>query len=47
MGRLAKMCEDRITLSRTDEGYMLEGLRKEVFLYATGLEYTLPRPEEA
>lgn len=47
MGRLAKMCEDRITLSRTDEGYMLEGLRKEVFLYATGLEYTLPRPEES
>ena len=45
-GRLAKMCEDRITLTRTDEGYMLEGLRKEVFLYATGLECALPRPEE-
>ena len=46
MGRLAKMCEDRITLTRTDEGYVLEGLRKEVFLYATGLECSLPRPEE-
>ena len=46
MGRLAKMCEDRITLTRTDEGYILEGLRKEIFLYATGLECNLPRPEE-
>ena len=46
MGRLAKMCEDRITLTRTDEGYVLEGLRKEVFLYATGLECSLPRPDE-
>ncbi len=36
--RIAKKGEDRITLSRTDEGYFLEGLRKEVFMFATGLE---------
>ena len=41
IGRLVKMCEDRITLTRTDEGYFLEGLRKDVFLYATGLEHSL------
>ena len=40
-GRLVKMYEDRITLTRTDEGYFLEGLRKDVFLYATGLEHVL------
>ena len=45
LGRLAKMYEDRITLSRTDDGYFLEGLRKDVFMYASGLEYSLPRPE--
>lgn len=38
IGRITKMCEDRITLSRTEEGYILEGLRKDVILYATGLE---------
>ena len=47
IGRLTKMGEDRITLMKTDEGYVLEGLRKDVYLYATGLEYSLPRPEEA
>ena len=41
VGRLVKMYEDRITLTRTDEGYFLEGLRKDVFLYATGLEHSL------
>lgn len=46
IGRITKMGEDRITLKKTDEGYILEGLRKDVFLYATGLEYSLPRPEE-
>jgi hypothetical protein len=47
ISRITKMGEDRITLRRTDAGYVLEGLRKDVFLYATGLEYTLPRPEDA
>ncbi len=36
--RIAKKGEDRITLSRTDDGYTLEGLRKEIFMFATGLE---------
>lgn len=39
--RLTKMYEDRITLRKTDEGYVLEGLRKDVFLYASGLEHNL------
>ena len=38
IGRLTKMCEDRITISRTENGYAMEGLRKDVFLYATGVE---------
>ena len=38
IGRLTKMCEDRITISRTENGYSMEGLRKDVFLYATGVE---------
>lgn len=38
MERMTKMGEDRITLVRTDEGFFLEGQRKDVYLYATGLE---------
>ena len=45
ISRLTKMFEDRITLCRTEEGYVLEGLRKDVYLYATGLEYSLPQEE--
>lgn len=45
--RITKMGEDRITLVRTDDGYFLEGLRKDVYLYASGLEYNLPRETEA
>ncbi len=39
--RLAKMYEDRITLTRTPEGFVLEGLRKDVIVFATGLENAL------
>ena len=46
ISRLTKMGEDRISLSRTDDGFILEGLRKDVFLYATGLEYSLPKKDE-
>lgn len=46
ISRLTKMGEDRISLSRTDDGFILEGLRKDVFLYATGLEYSLPKEDE-
>lgn len=44
--KITKMGEDRITLVRTDEGYFLEGLRKDVYLYASGIEYSLPRENE-
>ena len=37
-GRMTKMGEDRITLSRTEYGFILEGLRKDIILYATALE---------
>lgn len=46
ISRLTKMGEDRISLSRTDDGFVMEGLRKDVFLYATGLEYNLPKEDE-
>ena len=38
-GKLSKMYEDRITLSRTFGGYELEGLRKDVLRIATGFEH--------
>ena len=37
-GRLSKMYEDRLTLTKTDEGYQLEGLRKDVMRLSSGLE---------
>jgi hypothetical protein len=40
-GRLSKMYEDRLTLTRTETGYQLEGLRKDVMRLAMGLEYRL------
>ena len=47
VGRLTKMCEDQISLIRTEEGYAMEGLRKDVFLYASGLENILAASERA
>jgi hypothetical protein len=41
MGRLTRMYEDRIVLTRTADGYYLEGLRKDVLRLATSLEYKL------
>ena len=41
IGRITKMCEDRITVMRTDDGYTMEGLRKDVILYASGLEQSI------
>ena len=46
IGRMTKMGEDRITLSRTEDGFVMDGLRKDVYLYAAGLEHNLPRQEE-
>lgn len=47
IGRLTRMYEDRIILTRTEDGYIMEGLRKDVMRLATGLEYRLnPRIED-
>ncbi len=39
--RLTKMCEDRLTLTRTPQGYVLEGLRKDAMHIAAALEHIL------
>ena len=41
LGRLTRMYEDRIILTRTEDGYIMEGLRKDVMKLATGIEYRL------
>lgn len=43
--RLSKMYEDRVTLRRTEDGYEMEGLRKDVLRLAAGWEHRLT-PEE-
>lgn len=40
-GKLSKMYEDRISLTRTEDGYIIEGLRKDVLRFANGLEHLL------
>ena len=45
-GRLTKMFEDRITITRTGSGITMEGLRKDVFRMASTLEYRLGSNEE-
>ncbi len=39
--RLLKLGEDRITLRNTPEGFVLEGMRKDVIVFTTGLESSL------
>ena len=46
-GRLIKMCEDRITITFTPQGWTVEGLRKDAFRIASGLEYRLTHQQEA
>ena len=41
-GRLIKMYEDRITISRTENGWIIEGLRKDVLRMAAGIESLNP-----
>ena len=43
--RLSKMYEDRITLTKSAEGYQMEGYRKDVMRLATGLEHRLDSRE--
>ena len=45
-GRLVKMNEDRITFTRTAEGYRMEGLRKDVLRIASALEYKYTKQDE-
>lgn len=45
--RISKMYEDAIILKKTDDGYVLEGLRKDVIRLAAGLEYRLTPRDEA
>ena len=47
LGRLVKMCEDHIILSRTEDGFHMEGLRKDVYLYSAGLSSILAASESA
>ena len=48
--KVAKMCEDRITITPTLEGIQMEGLRKEIIRLAIGLEsaldHTPAQPED-
>lgn len=37
-GKLSKMYEDRITIRWNADGFMMEGLRKDILRLATGLE---------
>lgn len=46
LNKLTRMYEDRITLTLTEEGLAMEGLRKDVFRLATGLEYRLNPQQE-
>lgn len=41
VNRLSKMYEDRVTLCKTPDGYVMEGLRKDVIRLAAGLEHRL------
>lgn len=43
--KLTKMYEDRLTLTRTADGWAMEGLRKDAFRLASGLENRLA-PQE-
>ena len=46
-GRLAKMHEDRVTVTRVFDGYEFEGLRKDVLRIATGFETRFYKSTEA
>ena len=46
IARLTKMGEDRITVKRTDDGFFMEGLRKDVITFSTGMEHRLPPHNE-
>lgn len=41
INKLTRMYEDRITLTIKEDGFEMEGLRKDVFRFSTNLEYRL------
>ncbi|MBQ6687750.1 MAG: hypothetical protein IJN02_00795 [Bacteroidales bacterium] len=46
-GKLSKMYEDRITFRKEEDGFFMEGLRKDVLRLSAGLEHRLtPQNEE-
>lgn len=45
-GKLAKMNEDRITITPTLEGAQIEGLRKDIIRFAMGLESRLNQQQD-
>lgn len=45
-GKLTKMYEDRLTITRTPDGFTMEGLRKDVMRFSAGLSYRLGPKEE-
>lgn len=46
VGKVTKMYEDRITLTKTPSGWNLEGLRKDAFRLASGIERSLNASED-
>ena len=46
-GKLTRMYEDRITLTVEEDGFTMEGLRKDVFRLAASLEYRLNPQQES
>lgn len=46
LNRITRMLEDRITLTFNAQGFEMEGLRKDVFRLAAGLEYRLNPHQE-
>lgn len=46
LNRLSRMCEDRITFTRTLGGFSVEGLRKDTIRLIYGLENAFRNPDE-
>ncbi|MCQ2169470.1 MAG: hypothetical protein MJY51_03480 [Bacteroidales bacterium] len=46
LSRFAKLWEDRVTFSRTVNGYSVEGITKDIVRIASALEYKLNLPGE-
>ena len=47
VGKLSKMYEDRLTMTRTIDGWQMEGLRKDALRLSNALEYRLTSENQA